>query len=402
MRNGVIRFSCVAAITLFACTRTWCDDKDQDDAQQLRDEATAVMKQNSTKTVAPGEYAMAVYRLEKAQSILEQAHDTDCPLAQEVNSALFWARKCSNVIIMKELDKIHASNPQLKLASQEKPKETASKAPAAEGESLPEIDTQAEAKQAFNTAQEFAKAHEGDDYVVAMRYFQFVNEYPGTDYSLKAVSLAHDAQVRFAAKNGAAPKEDLGPGPEAKALAEGDKFVEEKKFDLAIARYKDSLKIKDTLVGHRKLGHAFYQSAQQRKDEINKEFEAFLPDYKAAYEASWYREGSSRNNPRRFNPLTPIWLAAKKRHAEILTEVAHVWTIYIYGQWEFEKVLKMAPDHKDFDAAAYEGITLSARAEDKSKAVAYLSKFLKEYEPANEIEKFVYEYCKTELDRVTH
>jgi hypothetical protein len=361
------------------------------------------MKQNATKTVAPSEYAMAVYRLEKAQAILEQAHDTECPLAQEVNSALFWARKCSNVIIMKELDKIHASNPQLKLASQEKPKETAKKAAAvAEGDAPPEIDTQAEAKSAFDKVQEFAKNHDGDDYVIAMRYFQFVNEYPGTDYSLKAVSLAHEAQVRFAAKNGAAPKEELGPGPEAKPLAEGDKFVEEKKFDLAIARYKESLKIKDTLVAHRKLGHAYYQQAQQSKDEINKEFEAFLPQYKAAYDASWYREGSSRNNPRKFNPLTPIWLAAKKRHTEILNDVAHVWTIYVYGQWEFEKVLKIAPDHKDFDAAAYEGITLSARAEDKGKAVAHLTKFLKEYEPANEIEKFVYEYCKTELDRITH
>ena len=393
----------LGAIVAVAATRTWCDDKVEDDAQQLRDEATEILKHNSAKTVAPSEYAMAIYRLEKAQSILETAHDNDCPLAQEVNSALFWARKCSNVIIMKELDKIHAANPALKLASQEKPKAPAEKKMVAEGDAPPDVDTHEEVRAAFAQVEEFAKNHDGDDYVIAMRYFQFVNEFPGTDYSLKAVMLANEAQMRFAVKNGVGPKEELNAdSPEGKLIADGDKLAKEKKFEAAIAKYKDSLHAKDTIVGHRKLGHAFYQRAQQRKEEINKDYEDFLPKYQEAYKASFYREGTSRNNPPKFNPLTPIWQAAKKRHGEILAEADHVWTIYIYGQWEFEKILKIAPDHKDFDAAAYEGITLSARAEDKGKAVAYLTKFLKEYEPTNDMEKFVYEYCKTELDRIKH
>ncbi len=391
------------ALALLA-SRTWCDDKVQDDAQQLRDEATEILKHNATKPVSPNEFAMAIYRLEKAQAILEAAKDNDCPLAQEVCSALFWARKCSNVIIMKELDKIHAANPALKLASQDpKPKTTVEKVDKkADADGLPEVDSQAEIKTAFAAVEEFAKAHQGDDYVISMRYFQFVNEYPGNDYALKAVMLANEAQMRFAVKNGVGPKEELVDGPEAKLIAEGDKLALDKKFEAAIAKYKDSLRAKDTLTGHRKLGHAYYQRAQQRKEEINKEFEDFLPKYQEAYKASFFREGTSKNNPPRFNPLTPIWQAAKKRHGEILAEAEHVWTIYVYGQWEFEKILKMAPEHKDFDAAAYEGITLSARVEDKSKAVAYLSKFLKEYEPANDMQKFVYEYCKTELDRISH
>src|SRR3569623_390193 len=91
----------------------------QDDAEQLKEEAKEVIRANSNKSVPPKDYAMAIYRLEKAQSILEAAHDSNSALAQEVNTQLFWARRCSNVNIIKELDKIHAENPPLKLASQD-------------------------------------------------------------------------------------------------------------------------------------------------------------------------------------------------------------------------------------------------------------------------------------------
>ena len=389
-------------LTTMLTDRTWCDD--QEDAAQLRDEATATLKKNSVSTVPPADYAMAIYRLEKAQAILEAAHDTDCPLAQEVNSSLFWARRCSNVHIISEVEKIHAANPALKLASTDpKPKKAAQAT--AEGDSLPEIDAQAEAKAAFESAQKFATEHAGDDWMIAMRWFQMVNEFPGTDYSLKAVQLARDAQMRFAARQGAAPKETLADGAETKPLLEGDKLCEQGNFEKAIAAYKESIKLKDTIAAHRKLGHAFYQRAQQRKDEVNKELDAFLPQYKEAWTSSWYFEGSSggsRSNPKKFNPLTPQWQAAKQRRGEIQNDAEHVWSIYVYGQWEFEKVLKVAPNNKDFDAAAYEGITLSARIEDKNKAQTYLKKFLKDYEPANDIERFIYEYCKTELERISH
>ena len=392
--------STVCFVTL-ACV-AWSDDRD--DAAQLRDESTAILKKNSAGGVPPAEYAMAIYRLEKAQSMLEAAKDTDCPLAQEVNSALFWARKCSNVNILKELDKIHAANPALKLASAEpKPKKPAQAT--VEGianPEMPELNLQADAKAAFEQAQQFASEHIGDDYVISMRWFQMVNEFPGTDYSLKAVQLARDAQMRYAAKQGGAPKETLGDGPEAKGLAEGDTFCQQGKFEEAIAAYKQSLKLKETAAGHRKLGHAYYQRAQQRKDEVNKELEEFVPKFKEAYDSSWYMEGSSKSSHKKFNALSPQWLAAKRRHGEIMAEAEHVWTIYVYGQWEFEKVLKLSPNNRDFDAAAYEGISLSVRGEDQGKAKAYLTKFLKEYEPTNDMERFVYEYAKTELDRLLH
>src|SRR5262245_12250997 len=114
-RDAIVLLVLLAAIT--QGSRAFCEV--EDDVEELKKEATATLKANSVKTVPFADYAMAIYRLEKAQSLLEEAKDTSSGLAQEVNSALFWARRCSNVNIMKELDKIHAASPPLKLASQD-------------------------------------------------------------------------------------------------------------------------------------------------------------------------------------------------------------------------------------------------------------------------------------------
>jgi hypothetical protein len=400
-RSSRAILSLIAAVAIGHCSVAFCDL--EDDVRDLRDQATATLKANSVKTVPFADYAMAIYKLEKAQSLLEDAKDNASNLAQEINSALFWARRCSNVNILKELDKIHASSPPLKLASQDKPKNAATPKKEIAPDEIEEIDAQKDAKAAFAAAQEFAKAHADDDYMIAMRYFEMVNKFPGTDYSLKAVTLAREAQIRFAAKNGAvAPKDtkeqQAVDGPELKPLQEGDKLVEAGKFQQATESYKASLRLKDTVLAHRKLGHAFYQYAQQRKDQINKEFEDFLPQYKAAYDASWEKVGQ---HGKQFNPLSPVWQAAKRKHSDIMREADQVGSIYVSGQWEFEAILKKAPDHKDFDAAAYLGISLSARSENKINAQTYLKKFLKDYEPVDDIERFIYEYCKTELDRIS-
>jgi hypothetical protein len=382
---------------LSQCPQAFCDDVVEDDVRQLKDEATATLKANSIKTVPFADYAMAIYRLEKAQSMLEQAKDTESGLAQEINSALFWARRCSNVNILKELDKIHASSPPLKLASQD-PKPKAEKKMVAADE-LEEVDAQKDAKAAFEAAQEFAKTHADDDFMVAMRWFEMVNKYPGTDYSMKAVGLAREAQLRFAAKSGAGKKEEIvGEGPELKPIEEGDKLCDAGKLLLAIESYKASLRVKDNILAHRRLGHTYYKYAQQRKDEINKEFDDFVPQYKAAYDASWEKVGQ---HGKKFNELSPVWLAAKRKHSDIINEANGVLMIYASGQYEFEKILKLSPNNRDFDAAAYLGVSLSARIDSKMRATTHLKSFLKDYEPSDDIERFIYEYCKTELQRIS-
>ena len=37
----------------------------------------------------------------------------------------------------------------------------------------------------------------------------------------------------------------------------------------------------------------------------------------------------------------------------------------------------------------------------RSRARDYLTKFLKDYSPANDLERSIYEFCKTELNRIS-
>ena len=395
-RTVAARFCIFTAICMLALgSRVYSEDRD--DAEQLKTEATAILKANSKQTVAPKEYAMAIYRLEKAQSILETSGEADGSLAEEVNSGLFWARKCSNVHIIKELEKIHAENPPLKLASHEKKKRKA----AEDGDGPPDaIDTQAEAKDAFEAAQNFATSHASDDYAVSLRYFQMANEYPGTDYAIKAMTLARDAQIRFAINNGSV-KEDLPDTPEMKPIHDADLLVSENKIEQSFELYKQSFKLKDNIISHRRLGLAYYRRAQQMMDEVIPKLEALKEEYTQAYAGAWVAVGSSRSTPKVFNPNNPGWVAVKKKHQDLTAETNQATMRYLYAQWEFEKVLKMAPNNRDFDSAAYIGVCLSARPDTKSRAKGYLDTFMKSYEPANDIERFIYEYCKSEHDRVS-
>jgi hypothetical protein len=387
----------VLCLGLAVCLNAFvlADDERVGDAEELKNEATAIIKAHSTKPVSPKEYAMAVYRLEKAQSLLEAAGDANSALAQEVNSSLFWARRCSNVHIIKELDKIHAENPPLKLAS----KDPAKKKEKAEG-APDEIDTQADARNAFNAAQEFAKLKANDDYAVSLRYFQMANEHPGTDYAMKAMSLSRDHLMKHTMKSGSA-KEEIPDTDEMKPLKAADALVEQGKIEQSFDLYKESIKLKDTVIAHRKLGLAYFQRAQQMKDDINPRFEALNVEYKEAYAASWVQIGHGKSSPKQFNPNNPKWVAVKKKHQDLIGEANQAMVRYLYAQWEFEKILKMSPNNRDFDAAAFTGIALSARPDMKGRAQQYLKKFLSDYEPTNDLERLVYEYCKTESDRVS-
>lgn len=386
-----MRFTLCALILLTALHGSvWAEALD--DAQQLRDEAIATLKVNAAKTVPPNDYAMAIYRLEKAQSILQAAGEAKGGLPEEVNSALFWARRCSNVAIVKELEKIHASNPPLKLASETKRREGKAKGAG-------ELDTQEDARTAFDAAQEFAKTHKNDDYMIALRFFQMANEFPGTDYAVKAMTLATQAQMRFAINTGTM-KEELPDTPEMKPVKDADALVAEGNIEKAFELYKQSMKLKDTLIAHRRLGHACFLRAQQMKDDVNAKLEALAPDYKAAYDGAFVTEGRGGSARKIFIPENPGWVAAQKRYRDLVLQSNEAMMRYTYGQWEFEKVLKMVPGGKDLDAAAYTAMSLSARADNKLKAVDYLRKFLKDYQPANETEKLIYEFCKTELERM--
>src|SRR5438046_1527313 len=68
-----------------------------EDAKTLKEEALQILKANTEKSATPEEYASAIFKLERAQALLEAAGDNDSVMAQEVGSSLFWARRFSNV-----------------------------------------------------------------------------------------------------------------------------------------------------------------------------------------------------------------------------------------------------------------------------------------------------------------
>jgi len=77
----------------------------QEDAQRLKDEATAYLKANSGRAADPEQYAQCIIKLEQAQALLESAK-TDNNLTQEVCAALFWARRMADFDVSKALDRL--------------------------------------------------------------------------------------------------------------------------------------------------------------------------------------------------------------------------------------------------------------------------------------------------------
>ena len=157
-----------------------------DEAKALKDEAFGILKKGSGLTIKPEEYARCVVKLEKAMDIVEKANAFDTPLAQEVSSALYWARKFATVQTIAHINK------EKKRSVKSKPKDQGG---------LPGLGEKAsEAKKLFATGKMYAQSHTGDDYAVGLRWFQIADQTAGTDYSVRALGLARAAQKRHVAQ----------------------------------------------------------------------------------------------------------------------------------------------------------------------------------------------------------
>src|SRR4029079_14704619 len=128
----------------------------------------------------------------------------------------------------------------------------------------------------------------------------------------------------------------------------------------ACSAYDKSVKIKDNVIADRRKGQTMFRLAQQMKDDINPKFEVMQGEYKAAMSGAWITQGSGKSTPKVFNPNYPPLVAAKKKEQELLKAANDAMMNYLYAQWEFEKVLKMVDGNRDFDAAAFIAISLSA------------------------------------------
>jgi tetratricopeptide (TPR) repeat protein len=366
------------------------------DAQKLKDEAIDILKANAQKSATTEQYANCIYKLEQAQAILEKAGNNDSALTQEVTSSLFWARRFSNIQILNALEKLRGG-----AAPPPPPKkvEVAKPAKPADPEEAP--DTPAEilaAKKAYETAEKFAQSHSADDYAVALRWFQMANEFPNNDYAFKALQLARDAQTRFAAKTGSG-EAALPDTPEMKLVNEADELAKGGKLEQAIALYLASIKMKETAIARRKLGHAYFKRGQQLKDDLMPRWEVNLDEVRKAWSAAIYTVNTARGPIRRLNRNSPPLVAAWKKQAALRDEAQDILKkCYDPADTEFRAVLKLATNNRDFDAAGHLALCQSIRG--GAMAKSNLGKFLVDYTPANDLERSLYEFCKTEREHL--
>jgi len=372
------------------------------DARQLKEEAIAILKANTNKQATPEQYAESIFKLEAAQAMLDKANDNDSPLAQEVSSSLFWARKFSDVVVMAALDKLKGGSGAPITKKPDPPKAPpAAKTPDPDADDEAPKAVLAEAKKAYGSAEAFAKSHSSDDYAIAMAWFKMANDHTGTDYALKALEFARAAQTRFAAKT--APKEELPDTPEMKLVLEADALVAAGKIKEAFALYLSSLKLKETQIAHRKLGHAYFKRAQEIKDEFLPKLETLEAEYKTAVLAATTVVRSVRGGQRRvINRNHPAMLEVARKNNELIKEGKVAVDYYNLAESEFKAVLKLAPSHKDLDAAGHMVLCLTVRgdASIRIRARQQLVQFLSDYKPANDLERSLYEFCKSELERL--
>lgn len=370
----------------------------QSDAQKLKDEALEVLKANAARQASVEQYAGCIFKLEQAQGLLEKAGDNNSALAQEVSSSLFWARRFSNIQVLNALDKLHGG----KAAPPPPPKKVEPAKSADNPEEPPPL--LAEAKKAFTSAQAYADAHKSDEYAVALRWFQMAAENPGTDYALKALELARAAQTRFAAKSKTGVSEAVLPDTaEMKLVTEGDALAETGKYEESVALYQASLKVKESLVAHRRLGHAYYMRAQQLKDELLPKFEVAEAERRAAYKEAFVTVRMMGGRTRqKLNPNYPPLVEAQRKEAELGKQAQVSISYYDKAQDEFKSVLRLAPGQKDLDAAGHQALCLTVKGDvnARSRGKTMLIALLSDYTPANDLERSLYEFCKTELERL--
>ncbi|HEY3323082.1 MAG TPA: hypothetical protein VGP72_21700 [Planctomycetota bacterium] len=355
----------------------------------LKQEALEILKANANRQATPEQYAMCILKLERAQALLEADGDNSSDLAREVGASLFWARRFSNVQVIAALQKLRASQPAL-------PTKTASVAAEKPPENeTPEMRRNRLADEALAETEKYVKKKKEDDYAVALAWFKLAGEHPGTDVAFKALDLARKAQLRFAGKS-AFGEENLSGSAELELIKQGDKLALEEKLDGAMELYQQSLKLKDTMLGHRKLATVHFKRAQQIKDELKPKFDASAVEYQKAYAASWIKTGFGKA----FEPNSAAMGKWKRDFAELQKEADKANRAFQAAEQEFNTALKLAPGQKDFESAGYVGLCIGVRPFFRMKGIDTISAFLKNYTPENDVQRCLYEFCKTEADRL--
>jgi len=355
-----------ALLLLLVAAGVWASPID--DARKLSAEAQEALRKMSGVAADPKAYAEVVRKLEQAQALLEEAAKTDPKgtdsLAQSVSAALFWARRFANVNVIKELHKTDA-------------KEPAGKAPDSGG---------AEAE--FRKAEDFEKAHVGDDYAIALRWFQYSGQYSGTDWSLRAHARAYEAQARHRAAEAAKAPKTEPQSEDAKLIAAGNALFVNRNFEGALEKFEEARKSADTVVVERRIGHAWLEMGYKLRDEYAVQYLPLLDRYKQALSRGdkAAAAGLRAEAQALVDRLRPLEDKALKD--------------YDSAQAAFQHGLDLAKG-KDLDCEAHIGIIHFARGKNSHlRARILLGEVLAGYTPANDEERTVYEFSRALLGKL--
>lgn len=365
------------------------------DPRQMKDEAVKILQQGSGMTVPPELYAEAVVKLEKALDILEGQASPDEKLLQECTTALFWARKFTTMDIINAIQRKQGAAP---TPVKHDPPKPVQKKPENQEEAPSPLQ---DAKRLFSEGEMYARSNSSDDYAVALRWFQVADQTAGTDYSLKALAHAREAQERFASRQ--QPAENKTPAPALPEQAQAAKRqADGGDYDAAIKTCLEALKAKKDIETQRQLAHAYFGRAQQIKERLLPQFEAAEQEYREAYRGAWQEYRTTRGTFKRLNKNHPPLLEVQRKAAGLQVQAKEAFKFYDDAGYAFKAVLDMAPGGKDFDAAAHACLCLSVKGEINTRFAAQnkLYAFINAYTPANDVERTLYAYCKSEWERL--
>jgi tetratricopeptide (TPR) repeat protein len=374
-----------------------------EEARALKERAVGVLKNGSAQQQSTDVYADAVLDLEEAMKLIEQANATETDLAVEVSNALYWARKFTNAqAINKIAQKRGTERPPVTTSKPAAPPKVAETKKPEEGADAFGADL-AEARKKFEAAQAQVK-NLPDDYAVALFWFKTSEELQGTDYAVRAMTFAKEAQERYAlaeAKKTEPKAEELPDTEEMKLVAQGDALLAQGNLDGAVAKYNSSIALKDTAIAQRKAGDAYFVAAQKLKEDLIPKFEAVQAEGKTALSGA-YRTVQSRFGTRRvFNPNHPPLVKAKEKYNELMNEAKKAFRMYDSAARHFVNLGKLDPEAKLY-ADAHEALCYSVRGDTyyRTTAISKLAKVIQGYEPKTDVERTLHEYCRTELERI--
>ena len=328
-----------------------------DDAKTLQAEATTILRASSGSVADPKVYAEAVRKLEKAQALLEEEAKANPPgidsLQQEVASALFWARKFSTVQVVDEL--------------QGRP----SKPPDTNG-----------VEAAFKRAEQFETEHAGNDYAIALRWFQFSSEFSGTDLALRGLARAREAQARYAAAEDAKKKAAEPQTAESKLIDEGNALYQQKNFDEALAKFQDAKKSADSTLVELRIGHTYVEQGHALRDQYAAQYLPVLKEY---------NDAKQKNDQRAMVALT-------QKARDVVTRLKPIednaFKAYSNAELAFQKGLDLAKG-KDLECEAYIAFNNFDRGKDHhQRAKLQLAELFGKYHPANDEERSTFEFAK--------